>query len=132
MPDRGPGQLPDQSSVTSAVTEAMAAMHARYYGRRPTSARAFMGADYVLCVLENIYTTAERTLIRAGRGGQVRAARVAFEDALAAEFCATVEEITGRRVRAFLGQTCDEPEIATQVFVLHPLGTEALVPGDRP
>jgi uncharacterized protein YbcI len=35
-------------------------------------------------------------------------------------FRATVEEITGRKVRAFLSQVSLDPDISVEVFVLEP------------
>ena len=48
----------------------------------------------MLVVLEDVFTTAERTLVRAGRG---------------------------EHVRAFLSQTSIDPEMAIELFVLEPL-----------
>jgi uncharacterized protein YbcI len=70
--------------------------------------------------LEDVFTTAERTLVAAGRGDQVQATRAAFADALRDRFVAAVEAACGRRVRAFMSQTHLAPEVAVKVFVLEP------------
>ena len=44
-----------------------------------------MGADYVICFMEDIYTPVERTLIEAGRFPAVQETRGAFQDSDARE-----------------------------------------------
>src|SRR5690242_8965497 len=68
-------ELPiDRGFARSAVANAIVRLHAEYYGRGPTRARAHVADDHVLVVLEDVFTTAERTLVAAGRGEHVRAA----------------------------------------------------------
>jgi uncharacterized protein YbcI len=110
----------DRGLARSAVANAIVRLHAEHYGRGPTRARAHVAEDHVLVVLEDVFTTAERTLVRAGRGEHVRAARAAFADTMRELFIGAVEAATGRRVRAFLSQTSIEPEMAVELFVLEP------------
>jgi uncharacterized protein YbcI len=60
----------------------------------------------------------ERTLIDAGETDAVRQTRLAFQRAMEKRFVETVEEISGRKVRAFLSQVSLNPDIAVEVFVL--------------
>src|SRR6188472_2388384 len=47
-----------------AVTDAMVALHERYYHRPPGMARTqMMGEDLLACVLGGVYTDVEKTLI---------------------------------------------------------------------
>lgn len=92
-------------------------LHVRFYGRGPTKARSYLHSDYGVCVLEDIFTTAERTLIEAGSADHVRETRRRFQDAVAPEFIAAVERITGRRVRVFLSQVDIEAALAVEFFV---------------
>jgi len=108
----------ERGSVRSAIANAIVRLHAEHYGRGPTRARTHVAEDVVLVVLEDAFTTAERTLVRSGRGDQVRATRAAFAEALADDFVAAVEIATGRAVRAFLSQTHPDPEVAVHVFLL--------------
>jgi hypothetical protein len=72
--------------------------------------------------LEDILTPMERTLVEAGEVEPVRQARLAFQRALRSRFIETVENATGRKVRAFLSQVHFDPDIAAEVFVLEPDG----------
>jgi uncharacterized protein YbcI len=78
--------------------------------------------NYLLCVLEDIYTKAERTLIDAGKFDDVQQARNSFQEAMEERFSRAVEELTGRRVVGFLSQGRTDPDIASEVFILEPDG----------
>jgi uncharacterized protein YbcI len=108
-------------SVRAAISNAVVRIHARSYGRGPTKARTVMGDDYAVCILENIYTAAERTLIDAGRADQISSIRATFQEVARDEFVGAVEEITGRRVRAFLSQVHQDPDVGIEVFLFDPV-----------
>ena len=110
----------DRGSARSAIANAVVRLHAEHYGRGPTRARAHLAEDFVLVVLEDVFTTAERTLAAAGRGDQVMATRRAFADVMRERFCAAVEVACGRRVRAYFSETHLDPEMAVELFVLEP------------
>src|SRR4051794_34741869 len=107
----------DRGSAPPAVATPVVRLHAEFYGPGPTRARAHPGDDFVLVVLEDVFTTAERTLIGAGHGAQVQATRAAFAEAMRGRFVDAVEIATARRVRAFLSQTHVEPEMAVELFL---------------
>jgi uncharacterized protein YbcI len=92
-------------------------LHARLYGRGPTKARSYLQGDYAVCVLEEIFTTAERTLIDAGSSEHVSETRRKFQEAVKDQFIDVVERITGRRVRVFLSQVDVEANLALEFFV---------------
>jgi uncharacterized protein YbcI len=92
-------------------------LHARLYGRGPTKARSYLHSDYALCVLEEVFTTAERTLIGVGSGEHVRDTRKKFQDAVKDEFIEVVERITGRTVRVVLSQVDVEANLALEFFI---------------
>jgi uncharacterized protein YbcI len=79
--------------------------------------------------LEDIYTPAERTLIDAGDYEQVKATRQSFQMAMRRTFSEAVEEITGRKVIAFMSQVHLDPDMAAEIFVLSPNGEET--PADQ-
>ena len=74
-----------------------------------------------LCVLEDVLTRAEKTLVGAGNTDQVHATRIAFQDAVRDDFIAIVEEATGRKVRAFVSQVHIDPELAAELFLFEPM-----------
>jgi uncharacterized protein YbcI len=110
----------DRGSARSAIANAIVRLHAEHFGRGPTRARAHVADDFVLVVLEDVFTTAERTLVAAGRGDQVQATRAAFADVMRDRFCTAVQVACGRGVRAYFGETHLEPEMAVELFLLEP------------
>ena len=110
----------DRGAVRSALANAVVRLHAEHFGRGPTRARAHIGEDHVLVLLEDVLTVVERTLAASGRADQVIATRAAFAEAMHASFVAEVEAICGRRVRAYLSRTSVEPELTAELFILEP------------
>jgi uncharacterized protein YbcI len=108
---------PARGALVSQLSREIVQLHARLYGRGPTKARSYMQSDYVVCVLEEVFTTAERTLIVAGSGDHVRDTRKKFQDAVKEEFIEVVERVTGRTVRVFLSQVDVETNLALEFFV---------------
>src|SRR3954453_15111766 len=92
----------DRGKLASSISNAVVGIHRQYFGRGASRTRTVMGADYVICFLEDIYTPVERTLIEAGRFPAVQETRSAFQDTMRENFSASVEKITGRNVIGFL------------------------------
>jgi uncharacterized protein YbcI len=101
-----------------AISNAITKLQHDHYGRGPESVRTLVGYDHIICFLENTFMPVERTLIDAGESDAVRQTRLAFQRAMEKRFRATVEEISGRKVRAFLSQVSLNPDISVEVFVL--------------
>jgi uncharacterized protein YbcI len=72
----------------------------------------------VICVLTDVYTRVERTLIEAGKRDHVRRARQLHQDALADAYRDAVEATTGRRVAAFVSSVHFDPDVAVECFLL--------------
>src|SRR4051794_12367387 len=53
----------DRGKLAASISNAVVGIHRQYFGRGASRARTVMGADYVICFLEDIYTPVERTLI---------------------------------------------------------------------
>ena len=103
-----------------AVGNAITRLHREHYGRGATTTRTIYQRNHLVCFLEDIYTPVERTLIEADRSEDVRRTRQVFQDAMSKTFAAAVEEITGRKVIAFMSQVHIDPDLAAEIFVLEP------------
>jgi uncharacterized protein YbcI len=101
-----------------AISNAITKLQRDHYGRGPDSVRTVVGYDHIICFLENSFMPVERTLIDAGENTAVRETRLAFQRAMETRFVTTIEEISGRKVRAFLSQVSLNPDISVEVFVL--------------
>ena len=117
---------PARGALVSQLSREIVQLHARLYGRGPTKARSYLHGDYALCVLEEVFTTAERTLIDVGSGEHVRDTRKRFQDAVKDEFVAVVERITGRSVRVVLSQVDVEANLALEFFIFTEAGEDDL------
>lgn len=112
---------PVGDEMLESITESMVALHERYYGRRPTSAQTrIMGEDMVACVLGDMYTDVEKTLIEMQRQAAVHENRSAFQQAMESRFVTEVERITGRRVEQFMSMHHVGPDVEVELFVLGP------------
>jgi uncharacterized protein YbcI len=79
-----------------------------------------MQNDYLVCIIEDIFTPAERTLVAAGSAEHVRSTRTVFQDAVEPEFVELIERVTGRRVRAFMSQVDTDTDLAIEFFLFEP------------
>lgn len=108
---------PARGALVSQLSREIVQLHARLYGRGPTKARSYLHSDYAVCILEEVFTTAERTLIVAGSGDHVSDTRKKFQDAVKDEFIGVVERITKRTVRVFLSQVDVGANLALEFFI---------------
>ncbi len=106
-----------RGALISQLSREIVQLHARLYGRGPTKARSYLHGDYAVCILEEVFTTAERTLIVAGSGDHVSETRKKFQEAVKEEFIDVVERITERTVRVFLSQVDVEANLALEFFL---------------
>lgn len=112
---------PPGDEVLEAVTEAMVALHVRYHGRRPGTARTqMMGDDLLACLLGEVYTDVEKTMIELERAAQVHETRSVFQQAMESRFVDVVEQLTGRRVTTFMSTHHVGPDLELQLFLLEP------------
>jgi uncharacterized protein YbcI len=123
MDERGNG-AGDRGKLAASISNAVVGIHRQYFGRGASRTRTVMGADYVICFLEDIYTPVERTLIEAGRFAAVQETRGAFQDTMRDRFSESVEELTGRKVIGFLSQVHVDPDLAVETFILEPIAGE--------
>jgi len=123
MDDSGDGAR-DRGKLSAAISNAIVGIHREYYGRGAKRTRTVMGADYIICFLEDIYTPVERTLIDAGRFPAVQATRSAFQDTMRDNFVEAVERLSERKVVGFLSQVHVDPDLAVETFILEPLSAD--------
>jgi uncharacterized protein YbcI len=109
----------DGDELLAAVTEAMVALHHRYYHRKPVTAKTRMlGDDLLACVLGGVYTDVEKTMIELQRAPTVRNTRNAFQNAMQQKFIEAVERLSGRGVSAFISDSHVGPDIEIELFML--------------
>ena len=102
------------------VSNAIVSIFSECYGRGPTKAKTYMFDDYVVCVLEDILTTVESTLVKNGEEDLVRRVRLTFQEAVAERFTGAVEQIMEREVITYHSQVTFDPAMGFEFFVLKP------------
>ena len=116
MEDSKPAAV--SAEALEAVTEAMVALHVRYHGRAPTSARTrMMGEDMLARLLGEVYTDVEKTMIELQHQALVHETRSTFQHAMEHRFIGVVERLTGRRVAQFISTHHVGPDLELELFV---------------
>jgi len=124
MPAKGSPLTGDE--LLLAVTDAMVALHERYYHRAPVTAKTLLLGDELLaCVLGGVYTTVEQTMIELQFSSVVTATRGVFQGAMAHKSVAAVERLSGRDVLTFTSNHHVGPDIEIELFMLKPNTNEA-------
>jgi uncharacterized protein YbcI len=109
----------DGQSVTLAISNAMVRLYKEQFGRGPTRSRTnFAGPDTLICTLQDSLTPAERNLVALGEHQRLRDVRMFFQYASEQQFRGAVEQITGRKVWAFVSGIDAAQDVAVEVFYL--------------
>ena len=112
-------------ALRSAISQAIVRIHAEHYGKGATQAKTYVWDNLVVCVLRDVLTVAERTLVDLGKGETVRDVRATFQHEMASTFRAAVEELTGRRVESVMSQVDPATGLGVEVFALEPVAGAA-------
>ena len=109
---------PEGETLTDAISASMVELYALHYGHARTTGTTYINDNIVVCVLEDILSTDESSLIASGSSGKVIDGRVAFQNGMEDEFTSEIERLTGRRVTAFLSANQTDPGVACELFFL--------------
>jgi uncharacterized protein YbcI len=110
------------------ISNAVVALHREHFGRGPGAAKTHLSDNLVVCVLTDVFTPFEKTLIDAGQAERVRETRAIHRAATEGVYKLRMEEVIGRRVEAHMNSIHVDPDVAVDIFVL---GEEdPLVPRD--
>jgi uncharacterized protein YbcI len=114
------------------ISNAAVALHREHFGRGPGAAKTHISDNLVVCVLTDVFTPFEKTLIDAGQEERVRETRAIHRSATEGVYKLRMEEVLGRRVEAHMSSIHVDPDVAVDIFVL--VGEDPLVPldGDFP
>ncbi len=128
-PETEDGRLQDGGSLASAISNSVRQLVAEYTGRGPTRARTSIRDNLVVVLLEDTLTKGERRLVAKGRDIRVLDYRAEFQAAMREDAIASIEELTGRKVTAFMSANHIDPDLAAELFVLEPDGEAASIDG---
>jgi uncharacterized protein YbcI len=111
---------PKEEALTSVISREMVRLYKDQFGRGPTKASTLIARDVVICTLEDSLTPAERSMVELGELQKLRDVRLFFQHATEKEFRDIVENLTGRKVRAFISGMDVKRDVAAEIFYLHP------------
>ena len=114
----GPHRRLEGTALTDAISASMVELYARHYGHDRTTGTTYINDNVVVCVLEDILSRSESSLVAQGAGAAVIDGRVAFQNDMQDEFTAEIERLTSRRVTAFMSANQTAPGIACELFFL--------------
>jgi uncharacterized protein YbcI len=106
--------------LASAISTGVVRLLRDYTGRGPTRARTHIADDLISVVLEDTLTKGEMSLVQDGETELVLKSRHAYQRTMSEDLISLVEELTGRKVRAFLSDNHIDPDVAIESFVLEP------------
>src|SRR5437764_14407273 len=110
MDDTNKNNSSGNENALQLISNGLVHLMSEAYGRGPTRAKTYVLDDtYVCCVMHEMFTTAEQTLIEAGEKDLVRRARIAFQTALADECKGVVAAALGRNVLTYQSQIVFDP-----------------------
>jgi uncharacterized protein YbcI len=112
-----------QGTLRADISTALVGLYKDHFGKGPTHCRTYLEPDLVVVIMGEGYTPAEKTLFEAGKWYEVRQARQIWQDSMQVLFVDKIEELTGRKVSAFLSANRQDPDFAVELFVLE--GEEA-------
>ena len=106
-------------ALLDAISDAMAALHKRYYHRSPVSTKTMLlGDELLVCVMGGVYTEVEKTMIELQRTSIVQENRSAFQDAHRHRIIADVQRLSGREVLTFTSSHSVGPDMEIELFFL--------------
>lgn len=118
---RQPSEEGAGNQSLAALSNEIVRIYKDQFGRGPTKVRShYAGPDTLVCLLENTFTPAERSLQGMGEHQRLREMRMFFQYASAGDFTQAVTNATGRRVRSFISGIDTNTDIACELFVLEP------------
>jgi uncharacterized protein YbcI len=108
-------------SLLLAISNEMVRIYKDQFGRGPTKVRTdWAGPDAVVCTLRDSFTPAERNLAAMGELHRLRDTRMFFQYATEGEFTASIENLVGRRVIAFISGVDARTDVSAELFYFDP------------
>jgi uncharacterized protein YbcI len=105
--------------LLAAISNRIVAIIREHYGRGPMKAKTYAIDDLVVVVMRGSgFTPLEQTIMDDDGADRVVAMRHDFQKVMADRYRSTIEELTGRKVVAFLSQAHVEPDVTIETFLV--------------
>ena len=107
-------RIPASTGVSQAIVDLISTRT----GTTPATATTEISSNLVVVALSEVLTIPEKTLAAKGHSALTIQVRNSLYQGMRADAVAAVEEITGRRVAAYLTDQQHDPDLAVIAFVL--------------
>ena len=104
--------------LLAEITNRIVALMREHYGRGPIKAKTYVLDNLIVCVLSDGFTAIERTMMEGGEPNRVLDMRRDFQRMMKERYSAMIEQLTGRKVLAFLSQAHIEPDLTIEMFLM--------------
>ncbi len=104
--------------LLAEITNRIVALMREHYGRGPIKAKTYVLDNLIVCVLSNGFTAIERTMVEGGEPNRVLDMRRDFQRMMKHRYSGAIEQLTGRKVLAFLSQAHIEPDLTIEMFLM--------------
>jgi uncharacterized protein YbcI len=105
--------------LLSEITNRIVSLMREHYGRGPIKAKTYVLDNLIVCVLsDGGFTAIERTMMGGGEPERVLDMRRDFQRMMKVRYSEMIEELTGRKVLAFLSQAHVEPDLTVEMFLM--------------
>ena len=115
-------QQQDFAGLSSAISDEASRLFREGTGREPKGLRTIIDDEFVMVVLGNTLTEAERGMVDNGLEERVLQLRHDFQLVLRDDLVNAVERSMHRKVIAFISSNHIDPDLAVEVFMLEPIG----------
>jgi uncharacterized protein YbcI len=104
--------------LLSEITKRIVSLTREHYGRGPIKTKTYILDNLIVCVLSDGFTAIERTMMDGGEAERVLEMRRDFQRMMKNRYSKMIEELTGRKVLAFLSQVHVEPDLTIEMFLM--------------
>src|SRR5438270_5138505 len=104
--------------LLAEITDRLVQLIRDHYGRGPISAKTYFLDNLIVCVLSDGFIAIERTMMEGGAADRVLDLRREFQRLMETRYTEMVEELTGRKVLAFLSQAHVDPDLTVEMFLM--------------
>jgi uncharacterized protein YbcI len=105
--------------LLAAISTRIVGILREHYGRGPMRAKTYALDDIITVVMRGSgFTALEQTIMDSGEPDRVVDMRHEFQGWMAKRYTEAIEELTGRKVVAFLSQAHVEPDITMEIFFI--------------
>lgn len=108
----------ERGELLTAISNTIVGLLRKHYGRGPMKAKTYILDDIVVCVMRNGFTPVEQTMADSGERERIVPMRHDFQRMMGLTYKRAIEELTGRKVLAFLSDAHIEPDLTCEIFFL--------------